>query len=59
MHFEQCKRVQAVMAAFQFPWFIAGGWALDLYIGRETREHDDIENCHLPTRSISSERLFG
>jgi hypothetical protein len=25
------------------PWAVAGGWALDLWLGKETREHEDIE----------------
>ena len=25
------------------PWWIAGGWALDLFIGRVTRAHNDVE----------------
>lgn len=25
------------------PWWIAGGWALDLFAGRQTREHDDLD----------------
>jgi hypothetical protein len=25
------------------PWCIVGGWALDLWHGHETREHEDIE----------------
>jgi len=25
------------------PWAIAGGWAIDLYLGRQTRPHKDIE----------------
>ena len=25
------------------PWCVAGGWALDLWLGRETREHGDLE----------------
>jgi len=24
-------------------WAVAGGWALDLHLGRQTREHDDLE----------------
>ncbi len=24
-------------------WYIAGGWALDLWQGRQTREHEDLE----------------
>jgi hypothetical protein len=25
------------------PWYVAGGWALDLWRGRQTRPHDDLE----------------
>lgn len=25
------------------PWWIAGGWALDLFLGAQTRDHDDID----------------
>ncbi|MFG5119961.1 nucleotidyltransferase domain-containing protein [Methylorubrum sp. POS3] len=25
------------------PWYIAGGWALDIWHGRQTREHEDLE----------------
>ncbi|MBA3826334.1 MAG: aminoglycoside adenylyltransferase [Ktedonobacterales bacterium] len=35
--------VAAFFAALQTPWWIAGGWALDLFIGRQTRAHDDID----------------
>ena len=24
-------------------WYVLAGWALDLFLGRQTREHDDIE----------------
>lgn len=43
MQFKQCTRIKELMAGFDKPWFIAGGWAIDLFIGRETREHQDIE----------------
>lgn len=26
-----------------FQWWIVGGWAIDLFIGRQTRAHEDIE----------------
>lgn len=29
------------------PWYIAGGWAIDLHLGRETRAHEDLEFCVL------------
>jgi len=25
------------------PWYLVGGWALDLFVGRQIREHDDLE----------------
>ncbi|PIK74688.1 nucleotidyltransferase domain-containing protein [Methylobacterium frigidaeris] len=25
------------------PWYVAGGWALDVWHGRQTREHEDLE----------------
>ncbi|MEV0271541.1 hypothetical protein AB0H43_22415 [Hamadaea sp. NPDC050747] len=28
---------------FRQPWWIAGGWAIDLFLGEQTREHADIE----------------
>lgn len=43
MLFEQCRRINELMKDFNEPWFIAGGWAIDLFIGKETREHQDIE----------------
>jgi hypothetical protein len=32
-----------VMAGFSRPWFVSGGWAIDLFVGRVTREHEDLE----------------
>jgi len=29
--------------AFPRPWWIAGGWAVDLHLGRETRRHEDLD----------------
>ncbi|AWN49042.1 amino acid transporter [Methylobacterium terrae] len=26
-----------------FPWYVAGGWALDVWHGRPTRKHEDLE----------------
>ncbi len=36
---EVAARLQDVSA----PWYVLAGWALDLFLGRQTREHDDIE----------------
>lgn len=35
--------VAALMRGYPRSWYIAGGWAIDLYLNRRTREHDDIE----------------
>lgn len=43
MSFEQCQNVTSLMAKFNKTWFIAGGWAIDLFMGEETRAHKDIE----------------
>jgi hypothetical protein len=43
MSFEQCQSVTSLMAGFNKTWFIAGGWAIDLFIGKEIREHKDLE----------------
>jgi Aminoglycoside-2''-adenylyltransferase len=31
------------LASFARPWWICGGWALDLFLDRETRRHDDLD----------------
>ncbi len=38
------------------PWYVAAGWALDLFLGRQTREHDDIE-VGVPAHSFSYVRV--
>jgi hypothetical protein len=41
--FDAPSKVADVMREFQFDWFVAGGWAIDLFLDEETRPHDDIE----------------
>jgi len=31
------------LAAIDVPWRVSAGWAIDLFLGRERREHDDLE----------------
>jgi aminoglycoside-2''-adenylyltransferase len=31
------------MAGFEAPWGICGGWALDLFAGKQTRQHGDVD----------------
>lgn len=44
-HNQFAKTLQVLELMRQFPqqWFILGGWAVDLFLGSETREHDDLE----------------
>ena len=32
-----------LMSAVHVPWWIAGGWAIDLFLGRQTRTHEDTD----------------
>ncbi|MGB2698431.1 MAG: hypothetical protein WBD28_11320 [Candidatus Zixiibacteriota bacterium] len=41
--FEVPRKVFKLLAGFEKPWFVAGGWAVDLFLGKVTREHEDIE----------------
>jgi hypothetical protein len=36
---EAARALEGVSA----PWAVAGGWALDLWLGSQTREHEDLE----------------
>ena len=35
--------VAKIMSGFSAPWWIAGGWAIDLYLGEHTRIHYDTD----------------
>jgi len=37
------REVAAVLRDFRAPWAAAGGWALDLALGRVTRPHADVD----------------
>ncbi|HVA78618.1 MAG TPA: hypothetical protein VNF27_12015 [Candidatus Binataceae bacterium] len=39
--------VAATLARLRIPWFVAGGWAIDLHLGRATRAHADIDTLIL------------
>jgi hypothetical protein len=36
-------QISAIMRDLKPSWFVAGGWAIDLFLGKETRAHQDIE----------------
>lgn len=35
--------VAQLFSTLTLPWWIAGGWALDLFLGEQTRDHEDID----------------
>jgi hypothetical protein len=37
------EQIAERLAGVSVPWYIAAGWALDLFRGEQTREHEDIE----------------
>ena len=37
------NEVKQLLKDLAIPWWIAGGWAIDLFVGNQTREHLDID----------------
>lgn len=35
--------VKVLLGGADRPWLVAGGWAIDLFVGRQTRRHADID----------------
>lgn len=40
---DEVEAVARLMDGFPGPWFVAGGWAIDLFLGRVSRVHEDLE----------------
>jgi hypothetical protein len=41
--YDDLLNVVAALRALPAPWFISGGWSLDLFANGVTREHEDLE----------------
>lgn len=41
--FSPLDAVRKEMEAFPHPWYISSGWAIDLFLGRVTRVHHDVD----------------
>jgi len=39
----QPQQAARLLAGINVPWWVAGGWALDLFLGFQTRPHDDFD----------------
>jgi Aminoglycoside-2''-adenylyltransferase len=37
------REAAEVLSEFRSPWWIAGGWAIDLFLGHPTRPHGDLD----------------
>jgi hypothetical protein len=46
------------LCGFARPWWICGGWALDLFLNRETRRHDDLDVALLRHDQLALYRHF-
>jgi Aminoglycoside-2''-adenylyltransferase len=40
---EEVARIGEVMSTYRPPWALAGGWAVDAWLGRVTRYHQDVD----------------
>jgi len=43
MKFSEPKRIAKLFEQYKGKWMIAGGWAIDLFLNKQTRNHSDIE----------------
>jgi hypothetical protein len=39
----QPEQVASLLEGVATPWYVAAGWALDLFVGEQRREHEDLE----------------
>jgi hypothetical protein len=37
------ERAASLLRGVDVPWYVAAGWALDLFVGEQRREHEDLE----------------
>ncbi len=52
------RDIADLLAAFERPWWIAGGWAIDLALGRETRAHEDMDIALLRGDEVALKRAL-
>lgn len=48
----------ALFAGLDAPWWIAGGWAIDLFLGRQTRAHSDTDVLLLRRDQLVAQRAL-
>ncbi|GGA29463.1 nucleotidyltransferase domain-containing protein [Paenibacillus physcomitrellae] len=45
IHSDVFADLKQQMNGFDKPWFVAGGWTIDLFVGEVTRSHKDVDLC--------------
>lgn len=40
---EPVARAAELMSTFPGPWYLCGGWAVDAWLGRQSRDHGDMD----------------
>ena len=50
--------VARVLQGVKAPWYVTAGWALDLFRGRQTRDHDDLEIAVPADRFLELQRAL-
>jgi Aminoglycoside-2''-adenylyltransferase len=53
------RQVARFFTPLAVPWWIAGGWAIDLFLGTQTRAHEDIDVQILRRDQHTVRALFG
>ena len=48
----------SLMAAYEPRWAVTGGWAIDLYLGTQTRQHGDVDIAVLRADQHQLQRLL-
>ncbi|MFW9915306.1 MAG: nucleotidyltransferase domain-containing protein [Candidatus Thorarchaeota archaeon] len=51
--------IQVLLREFGRPWFIAGGWAIDLHLNHVTRPHEDVEIAILRQDQLVLQEFLG
>lgn len=52
------RDIQALLSAAPFEWWIAGGWALDLFIGEQSRPHFDTDVAVARQDQLAAQRYL-
>lgn len=52
------SEVSDVLRGVPCPWWVAGGWAIDLHLGHQTREHEDIDVLILRDDQLTMQRAL-